>query len=89
MAQWLQDCLSNARIAVEIRFCGPCAGSHAPDVLQERIEAFLQGFAETLASMAPEELEKQRAAIIAAKLQACDALFDETEEHWQHICNRK
>ena len=36
-----------------------------------------------------EELEKQRAAIIAAKLQACDALFDETEEHWQHISNRK
>ncbi len=44
------------------------AGVHGPAYLDGRIEAFLEGFAERLGSMAEEEFEKNRAALLSTKL---------------------
>ena len=44
------------------------SGTHGPAHLDERIEAFLAGFAATLAGMGEEAFEKQRQGLLALKM---------------------
>lgn len=46
------------------------SGEYSPAYLDGRIEAFLASFTATLKEMTAEEFEKNRAALIAAKMQA-------------------
>ncbi|KAL3154731.1 hypothetical protein ABBQ38_011279 [Trebouxia sp. C0009 RCD-2024] len=51
------------------------SGTHDPVTLQERIEAFLDSSTFLLADLPPEDFERHRQALIAAKLQQCHSLL--------------
>ena len=57
--------------------------------MQERIEAFLEGSTALLAEMQPEDFEKHRQALIAAKMQQDHNLLEESERHWEQIQSRR
>jgi insulysin len=57
--------------------------------VEARIEAFLSGFAATLAAMDEPEFERHRAALIAAKQQRERNLAEEADRHWEQIFNRR
>lgn len=65
------------------------AGTHDPDTLQERIEAFLDSSISLLADLQAEDFERHRQALIAAKLQQCHSLLDESDRHWEQIQTRR
>jgi len=65
------------------------AGAHGPAHLDARIDAFLSGFEATLAKLAPEELERHREALVAAKLEKDRSLADEASRHWEQIASRR
>ncbi len=65
------------------------AGAHGPAHLDARIDAFLAGFEATLAKLAPEELERHREALVAAKLEKDRSLADEASRHWEQIVSRR
>ena len=64
-------------------------GTHAPSELEARIEAFLAGFAETLADMPAGDFERHRASLLAAKLQKDRSLGEEADRHWGAIFDRR
>ena len=66
-----------------------CTGTHGPDTLQERIEAFLDSSTSLLADLQAEDFERHRQALIAAKLQQCHSLLDESDRHWEQIQTRR
>ena len=57
--------------------------------LQERIEAFLDSSVSLLADLQAEDFERHRQALIAAKLQQCHSLLDESDRHWEQIQTRR
>ncbi len=65
------------------------AGSHGPAHLDERIDAFLEGYLPSLASMPEDELEGHRRSLIAAKLQKDHTLAEEADRNWEQISNRR
>ncbi|KAL3144870.1 hypothetical protein ABBQ38_001970 [Trebouxia sp. C0009 RCD-2024] len=65
------------------------SGTHDPVTLQERIEAFLDSSTSLLAELQPEDFERHRQALIAAKLQQCHSLLDESDKHWEQIQTRR
>ncbi|GAB4823775.1 hypothetical protein N2152v2_010821 [Parachlorella kessleri] len=65
------------------------SGVHGPAYLDSRIEAFLEGFAERLGSMAEEEFEKNRAALLSTKLMKDRNLVEESDRHWACIASRR
>ena len=64
-------------------------GTHDPVTLQERIEIFLDSSATLLADLQAEDFERHRQALIAAKLQQCHSLLDESDRHWEQIQTRR
>lgn len=54
-----------------------------------RIDAFLEGFAASLASMSEDELEGHRESLIAAKMQKDHTLAEEADRNWEQISNRR
>ena len=66
-----------------------CAGVHGPAHLGDRIEAFLDEFAGTLAGMAAGEWDRHRQALIQAKLQKEGSIGDEAERFWELIASRR
>ena len=79
-----------------LHLCAQCvsddssfAGTHDPVTLQERIEAFLDRSTSLLADLQPEDFERHRQALIAAKLQQCHSLLDESDRHWEQIQTRR
>ena len=66
-----------------------CTGTHDPGTLQERIEAFLDSSTMLLAELQAEDFERHRQALIAAKLQQCHSLLDESDRHWEQIQTRR
>ena len=65
------------------------AGTHGPSEVEQRMEAFLQSFGEELGAMPAEDFERQRSALIAAKLQKDRSLGEEGDRHWDQIFNRR
>lgn len=53
------------------------------------MEAFLQGFGAEMAAMAPEDFERHRSSLIAAKLQKDRSLGERGDRHWEQIFNRR
>lgn len=49
----------------------------------------MTGFHEELTSLAPEEFERHREALIAAKLQKDRSMQDAADRHWEQISNRR
>ena len=58
-------------------------------MLQERIEAFLQSCIALLAELEPQDFEKHRQALIAAKMQQHNSLLEESAVHWEEIQSRR
>lgn len=69
--------------------CDFLSGTHAPSELEARIEAFLAGFAGSLADMPAGEFERHRASLLAAKLQKDRSLGEEADRHWGAIFDRR
>ena len=69
--------------------CCNCAGSHAPSHLDARIEAFLVAFEAELAALPTEEFQRNREAVIAAKLQKDRSLQDQADRHWEQITSHR
>ena len=65
------------------------AGSHGPQHLDERIDAFLADFSGTLAAMPAEEFEQHRAVVIQARQQKDCSVADEAERFWEQISSRR
>ena len=65
------------------------AGTHGPATLQDRIEGFLDSSMSLLADLQDEDFERHRQALIAAKLQQCHSLLDESDRHWEQIQTRR
>ena len=65
------------------------AGSHAPAMLDERIEAFLSEFLADLEGQAEDEFEQHREALISAKRQKDHSLEDQASRHWEQVRNRR
>jgi len=59
------------------------------DFLEQRIEAFLQQFKTTLASLSAESYQINLAAVIAKKLEKDKTLNEETNRHWGEIAKHK
>ena len=64
-------------------------GTHDPVTLQERIEAFLDSCTTLLADLQAEDFGRHRQALIAAKLQQCHSLLDESDRHWEQVQTRR
>lgn len=64
-------------------------GTHDPVTLQERIETFLDSSTTLLADLQAEDFERHRQALIAAKLQQCHSLLDESDRHWEQVQTRR
>ena len=54
-------------------------------IAEARIEAFVQGFAETLDKMDQTQFEEHRRALATEKLEKDDSLSDEAWKHWHEI----
>ena len=57
--------------------------------MDERIEAFLRGFAARLEALSVDELDSNRQALIAAKTQKDHALVDEADRNWEQISSKR
>ncbi|PWN23331.1 hypothetical protein BCV69DRAFT_280939 [Microstroma glucosiphilum] len=55
------------------------------DFLESRIEAFFEQFKKLLEEMSPAEFEKQKASLIAKKLEVVKNLGEESTRFWFHI----
>ncbi|GBE85090.1 Putative zinc protease [Sparassis crispa] len=53
--------------------------------VEERVEAFLETFRNTLAGMSAEEFEAQKEGLIVKKLERMKNLYEETARFWGHI----
>ena len=58
-----------------------------PEYLEERIDAFLSGFAETLASMTTDEFNGHKRSLITKRLEKLKNLGEESRRFWAHIEN--
>jgi len=56
-----------------------------PEYLETRIEAFLEGFRETLAKMGDSDFESHKRALIVKRLEKVKNLDQETGRHWNQI----
>ena len=65
------------------------AGSHGPQHLDDRIDAFLTEFAPTLRDMPADEFEQHRATVIQARQQKDCSVADEAERFWEQISSRR
>ena len=61
------------------------SAKHGPGHLDDRIEAFLGSFRSVLAAMEAAQFERNRDALVAAKLQKDRALSDEADRHWDAV----
>ncbi len=61
------------------------SAAYPPGHVEERIEAFLGGFGAVLDAMSEEEYERNRAALIANKLQRDSSLGHESDRHWEQV----
>jgi secreted Zn-dependent insulinase-like peptidase len=64
------------------------SGARGPAHLDARIDAFLAAFAARLAEMPAEEFEKNRAALIAAKLSRDPNMLAESDRDWDALTAR-
>ena len=70
------------RINVESAF-------HSPAYVEERINAFLAGFAAQVAEMEDDEYIKTRRSLVDSVLTLDVSLSAEADRHWTHIANQK
>jgi nardilysin len=66
------------------------SGTAPPSTVDARIEAFLSSFwKDRLESMAEEDFERQRAALLASKMVKDRSLGEENERHWEAVASRR
>jgi insulysin len=58
-----------------------------PVYLESRVEDFLRTYREQLLVTKPDEFDRQKEGLIAAKLQKLENLYSETQRFWSHIGN--
>ena len=61
------------------------SAKHGPGHLEDRIEAFLGSYRAVLSGMDAAQFERNRDALVAAKLQKDRALSDEADRHWDAV----
>ena len=84
---YVVDCGTRCTCNV-VGFCFVVQSPKLPSALvDQRIEAFVAGFAAALREMGPAKVEEHRAALVAEKLEKDDGLSDEAWRHWHEIAD--
>ncbi|KAG6541670.1 hypothetical protein Mapa_016935 [Marchantia paleacea] len=80
-------------VRVTHRIMGFCfrvqSAKYSPPYLEERINAFIATIQQTLADMSDEEFTNYKEALIADKMERDHTLIEETDRHWEQICEQR